>query len=716
MKNLLLVCLLVQSFTVYSQWRKVSTDTVDQTDFNYITSYKGIFYATAVSGVYSSKDAGFHWEHISSLYYQAGGTFFIDKYMFVQFLIRNKHYLLRTNNNGETWDTICKKYTLLRHLKKRIIISIGGETEYSDDYGNSFYALNAPDYLMKAVYLNFLQDTVGIKDSLVSGSKDSLKFYVTQDGVHAKKIFDTALFNAFWLPRYYGYDKGIVYLFLDEKIIAYDTLTSKISYLGFLPVSINISYNLFIEKMGDKYYFSAGGGVYTANADSLPLKWNTLQWVRSVEFNIPGHGILARSDSTRVLITKDTFKVVHNIGIPVFDVDVRKAGRDKILTYAAYKYLLADKEHPDSFRILDTAQIYYLPSLGHQRGEPSEKRSIMYIGKSLCISNDSGASWSILHYPDQHNYSIIAYNDKDIFATKDNKTLIASSDGGQSWFPADSGLDKDVFPGPYYVTEHGDGYLLLAQARFTNTHQAFICDKAGGLFIPYGNIISPDKTYYLDYVECTLSGTPLAIFTGSGIVQPIVYYFDTSLLGWKMADLRGVNLYAYPSFLVIKNRIVAADVYDGLYVSDDLGNTFYKDTSMPTGLLVYNPAVNHAYIGNTIYLSTSGGIWANSNFYNAAPDPVKRKDSAALKAKDIDLNIMPNPVADYYKISFSDSIKEDIYFQLNDVAGRICNTYHSTTTSGINTFTFDRNGLRKGMYFLRIKRMDGITVRKLILE
>jgi hypothetical protein len=689
-----------------------------------MTHHGGKFYATTYSGIYYCNKIGFDWKHFSSLYNWANEVFFINNTMFAQFNIRGNEYLLSTSDDGKNWDTICSKYTNVRHLRDHLFVSDSNGIRYSDDLGKSFHPLAYPAIDMNP-YSGHISDSVDVKDSIisVSSSSSSLDFYLTTDGINASPIFDTAYVPSMPNNIFFAYDKGIVYILIGNKIIAYSTISGKITYPGELPAYGASNYNMVLQRSDSGYIYTTAYSMYIAKADSGRLRWQR-QNIQSVNCIMPDGGILARSDlGNNVFFVNDSFHSIYNRGIPTGGIYLAQNRKDKIIASIRPNFFEINQQHPDTIRLLDTASFTYIPSLQYRHGNSLAKRSIMmYQGGFTYITNDSGYTWHLMTMPDAINqYSVLTYNDEDIFILKNQKDILASHNGGLTWFTADSGLDKTIFQYPYYLTRYEDSYLLLSRARLTNTYQAFKFDTAGGPLKPFANVLTLDHQFNLFDVVSTESGVPLALFNGPEVDR--LYYLDTASLEWKISKCSGLSPFNDASALIIKDRIITSNAYGGLYMSDDLGNTFYKDSSFPSSLFVFNVGFNHAYIGNSLYISTMYGIWSNDWLYNSVPEPYKNekapaphKNEKAPAPLQVQLKVFPNPASDHYSVSFPDSSGRDVYFQLNDITGRICNTYHSTTISGTNTFTFDRKTLRKGIYILRIKRGDDVETQKLVLE
>lgn len=89
---------------------------------------------------------------------------------------------------------------------------------------------------------------------------------------------------------------------------------------------------------------------------------------------------------------------------------------------------------------------------------------------------------------------------------------------------------------------------------------------------------------------------------------------------------------------------------------------------------------------------------------------VQPSTSVAELQKETNVNVYPNPTADYFSIDAGQAIKS---VSLINITGQLVKTYSETASQ---TNRFDVKALPKGVYFLTIELGDAKLVEKLIIQ
>ena len=113
---------------------------------------------------------------------------------------------------------------------------------------------------------------------------------------------------------------------------------------------------------------------------------------------------------------------------------------------------------------------------------------------------------------------------------------------------------------------------------------------------------------------------------------------------------------------------------------------------------VFTVAGNYAYMCDVHGVNMSGAI------------SVQPATSVAELQKEAEINIYPNPAANYFSIDTKKVIKS---VSLVNITGQLVKTYSETANQ---TNRFDVKALPKGIYFLTIELGDAKLIEKLIIQ
>ncbi len=239
------------------------------------------------------------------------------------------------------------------------------------------------------------------------------------------------------------------------------------------------------------------------------------------------------------------------------------------------------------------------------------------------------------------------------------------------------------------------------------------------------------QTIWISYYSRQLDGGVtdwggLSLFFDDGTDNTELIFFGTNwnVNNWGMAN-GGLNIYPAAgtekpttevSWLVLQINM------SGDYMPEDI--YMYVNPSKSS-----QPATSSAYISTTsndldnFDLSNGfnnvrlGAGFSGLTFekfriglsYSDISEVVKE-----LSAKEINLNVYPNPVSEESKLTFTNKTSEEYTFTLYDITGKEVKKIENITNGEI---TFNRAGLENGMYFYKLQNSFGASANgKLIIK
>lgn len=90
--------------------------------------------------------------------------------------------------------------------------------------------------------------------------------------------------------------------------------------------------------------------------------------------------------------------------------------------------------------------------------------------------------------------------------------------------------------------------------------------------------------------------------------------------------------------------------------------------------------------------------WGNPN----ANYKVAQNDSVFLEASKDNIVIYPNPVTEQFTIRLNSEVEEKVIIQMINTIGEIEWEGQIELVEGMNHYTVNRNGLAKGIYFIKL--------------
>lgn len=673
----------------YFKWHKLPVKVVPEQILSIGNTLFGI-YNESVSSYRLISSVDTFRTYSSGVY--AGSMFKIGKRLFIN---KNYYVLHYSDDNGATFKTVSNV-----------------STRFS--YANKEYIFN------DSVRLFLMQDSAGINNDILC--------YVSYDGVNIDHLLTLSSVNSINAPV--SYQSGKLYVCnTDSRISEINLSDGNILADGLSPADETGEKCIDIWKSGEYYYAcftetDQSSIVYYKLYKSTDLRdWqliNSISGRHTFSYQYIGAGEDILSDSEKAYkLTADGIVQVLNTGIKVY-TDVLQAGMDRIEAQNVYGSNWINTDHSvkpleaHDFEKYSALQLYVKPLNYYLDGKDNK---ILISGNS--ISYDKGGSWHPLVLPQLAGTSpvLLGYNERNIIVYDSAGALFDSRDTGRTWKEISTGIsysrnNRHFVP---FLLQYQNGYFLTGLNDSGTALRTFFTDTPGKTWKSAGNDFFDFKSLQGMNVYCTHDGRLYVVLSGSsdnGISS--IYYLDKGAKEWKQSSLIGLPRDRSMAIVGWQDNIMAFVHGVGLYVSGDLGNTFVRDTSFPVESNYYTQS---ALLDTTVFISTSEGIYTNSNLvkYYSAIDGTLIQRPADGNSLSTPITVYPNPATDNVNISFSDTGGQQIYIQFIDATGQIVKEITATSIEGLNTITFDRKGLRKGLYVLRLVDGDRAQNCKVIL-
>jgi hypothetical protein len=674
--------------------------------FTSICNVNDGFAAGTKSGVYFSSSAGFNWKRISPFYYEVTELFNVDSVLFAHCIVGPTEKLLRSADRGQHWDTVLNA---LQNGNKGF--SVVGKTIlyktysplFSTDYGSSWQSYSNP-------YINIYYNGYGVCNNgimgfhafLGRGILSSYAYYYSADAIHFHRMFDTTSRDE-TIPFFTLIDSSM-YIIDSRDIIRADTATGKPEYIGTTPglelrIGLDSNYLInFLYKIGNTYflgYKNTFGGL--DNDMVVYSSKDIVNWVP--------HAI---QSSTNTNLQATFLPDINLLTIAADPVNLRvdSSGISKIASNGIAAYNLR-------MRQIDKKLIQVIdPVLGDINIRDGSAADTTLSGEEA-LTVERYKKYQQTYHPASGSFGVVVgKTNQHIFYNDNTSSLFISADTGQSW--------QDITYNTYFsfnsirgVIEYKKSYLVITQSPYDQN--ALYLDPVKKLW-HYASGAFQNPT--ISELDTTYDGAAIAFaYSGS---QGIIYLDSSSHL-WIQKAMSGLPK-SYYRFLIQYDKLFAFDVLNGgAYESDDLGDSFQRDISFPDGVKAYTFGPvggqlmnNYGRLDSVFYVSTSAGIWYRS----LNPPKAKDKHTQALNKDTVssEIEVYPNPVTDKINVSFYDTLSCNIIFRLTDVTGQVCATFRSSTISGQNKFSFDRAGLRDGVYIFQLVTGNSIKTVKMVLE
>lgn len=369
------------------------------------------------------------------------------------------------------------------------------------------------------------------------------------------------------------------------------------------------------------------------------------------------------------------------------------------------------------------------------------------------VSNDgSGKEWQYLSNAGQNDcVSMYFFNSSTGLILKENKHIVKTTDGGQSWRTvlaavpynsrnkvagltfADANTGYAFFTlndyGEYYIykttdagetwnqsyTGGGPGYISGDIVFFdANTGVALgpnnwmLRTTDGGTTWAQANAVGfPASFEGKDFEDVALISDTKAIAIGE---QFICMTTDKGL-NWNYIDhhLTGIDSTFYTIAFKDQNNGVIGQ-YDGIiFQTTDGGSTWSKDTTLQDQHFLFSSGYNKD--GKLLLGTAAGYIVGDASIVSAINDEF----SANISGYELKQNY-PNPFNPVTSITFQVPEKSIVELNIYDLLGRKVSTLvNGIVSAGSHTVQFDASKLTSGVYFYRLNAGAFSQSRKLVL-
>lgn len=734
MRNLFLSFLLIISgiYSASAQWIHLDDSLLLGNSITGLTENGSNIFAATADGVYFSTKKDIKWVHASPFYTSVNNICSIDNSLFI---CLNYAVIMHSEDGGHNWDTLNIPSGKLRALSlfalgKRLVIFDSYAVNYSDDKGKTWKTSSISTLSPRIFYFN--NNYILTKEEI----NNSTLFEISLDG----ESYDTLKLCSgtnFLIPSQISFTDSALTYVLNTEIENYSITKKKTSLLGFSP-SLELksdqdtTYSVVcLSRTGNRCYIgyreyvpasnTCFAKIYMSNDNcktwqlvtELPVSSNFMVFSCRGWLIVDNQYKINTIDNTVSHIPKSieqSFAFVQKSDSSIFSYEPLNTS----INISTGNHVTLTPANPAN------AFLTYYAQLPLDFDDENAVHDRLINGSNETISEDNGKSWKALLIPQLSGEKpkLLGYTKNDILMAAGD-SLFHSSDAGNSWHliyspPRVASFFNGTFPTAIAVS--GKNYYIVAKDTGSDSSFITLAGTVTDSFKAFGDVLRLHVNEVPLEIWFTADSTPIMTtvkrYNGfSNSVFYNTYRLDKIDWNWQLISANDPSKRKLESQLVrAKDKLFSFIPNDGMYYSSDYGASFVKDNSFPDYLTFNNfyAKARLPRIGNTIYVSTNAGMWYNSTFL--APK-AKMPDIPPLSFK-----VFPNPAILEFNINLYASEDQDIVMDLLDVTGRLCSTYSRKAAKGDNTFTISRNGLRKGVYIIRVKTGADIKTQKLVLE
>lgn len=714
---LIVLVLFLRPVFVNAQWMQLKDSLLQTGDPKSVCNVPSGILAATESGIYFS-DSGISWIHISPFYTQSTCILTDDKYQYAL----TDGAAIRSSDMFRHYDTldingvIPSTYDKLFRIGKRIIFTSSGRAYFSEDHGNSWTIGGNEDYDRSIFYNNvvFVNDSIAVC-GIQQADYIDYDYYYSVDGIGFTKMFSyksiANLSMTFHNGNFYFvYGLDIEEYLLKEKQLGYVTIIPSMKDTSTPTIQLTCQ---AISCFKGKWYLlyadvnvSAAVAVFCNSSPDLYKQWKRIYYGQA---SVAELGVKSFTSTSRLFWTnsgitvtvEDTVCQVQKSGIPARNPEVHPVSDDEVAVFSTYLdgLIISDNGNKrmritNDSNFLRTELLKNIIANSLQGYKPFRRLISDHYSRGYYISEDNGINWRSFFVP-LSGFIIIYYDDNRIIADCD-KGLMESDDGAQTWFSINKNL---VLGYRKRLIVNGDKVLALIK-HSDSSLAAWYINSTKQAWQKLNDTVRYGELHLLN-------STPFV--TDQQLMGNHYYYLDTISNTWITAKTQGLPYStAKATMIYTPDKVLAYLPGKGMYISTDLAETFTHDTGWPVTL---TPSPYYAIAGHTLYISTNAGIWKNDNI------PVKQGE---LFNFDLDtslpFNVYPNPVTDRFTVTYNNKSYQQAVFQLYDMAGHICRTYSIGIPRGQAQVVLNREGLRKGMYILKITDSTAVRTTRLLLE
>ncbi len=262
--------------------------------------------------------------------------------------------------------------------------------------------------------------------------------------------------------------------------------------------------------------------------------------------------------------------------------------------------------------------------------------------------------------------------------------------------------------------------FTIASAIFANAQctpdAALLSQYAGGKLLPDTATFNNNPVW-----AATIGQTYSAIFNLKTITDTTV-----SGLGVKILKIKYLGMDGAPA-----GTTVVTDQPDGVWTN---GGTLPNLTAVNGCATVTVPATSLTQVetfsltlkvdlyvniaGQTTWYSTLAPPLGNPNGVQFAGYKLKVGTAGIeeLNTADVNLVVYPNPFSDETKVSYSLKNAGKVTLNVSDVTGKVVRTASLDAKSGINEYTFVKENLQNGIYFISLTSGENTITKKVSIQ
>lgn len=730
-----LLCSLLLFFLVlqlHAQWTQIQDTSIMTNSVNDITQVGTTLYAATSSGVYYSNTDSIVWKRTSDFYMPVQAICAIDSDIFILVETSPVAEIFRSSDKGKTWKSLSPGpyvKTGILHLyafNHTLFLTSGYDAMYSLDKGKTWtytsmvYGDITP-YSVTNHYVLFRR---------ADGTDNS--YYISTDGLHL---------NTFTKVKYKTqrisqtlYDSGKVYLIQDSLIKVYDTLSRLVTRYGSSPgleatqdVDTQYFVNLFL-KCGNTFYIA-----YVEDT----IRNNLSGFYRNI--------VYSSTDGCRHWKEEKNFPLYAFNGFNFTLGDAAIGGYGNYLFHARDNSVSTINNSIQSATVLsslaDSAVLYYKGNrlkgisahevwtkdsalqaiiaffLWRRYPLDQENDSVRHnrLISNNSLSEDYGNTWTPLLLPSVNGMKmqLLGYTAKDLLVYN-RDSVYYSADAGRNWHAVSVGSGYTGFVNAVAAKDKNRFAIIATDTTRDTFYQAFVSDDGMKSLYPCGFPLHSKLGYTLQNLFFGGDGSLVAVFMQAAPkIEYGIYRLDRGANEWHECLKYGLPASAYnPILLITKDKFLFHTIGDGLYISNDLGDTFVKDNTFPSTLNLQYYTFDRItpHLGATLYINTNAGIWYNTTIL--APTAVTKAEDKQFAG----LNLYPNPARDNLYLTFSSDTAGLGSATITDMHGRICQSNSVNIIKGNNTINVSTTALRNGMYILQLKTEKQVYARKIVVE
>lgn len=720
-KLVILMVFFLLSSALKAQWKQLQDPVLHNNAINSMVYLNGYLYAATNSGLYYSRKDNIHWAHKSLDHYPINQIINIGNTLFVVYAHPYKQtppQILRSEDMGNSWDTLpappVRSNSVgfeLNRLGNSLFLITNMDQLGSDDMGNTWHKIplrdrNSFDFLFYDKYL--------VREDMDEYHRTAYS-YTQNDTSYTPFAYDAD--DIFFGKETISFQDSAVTYAMHGQVQEFGLQTGRTHLLGKMPVLADPNSKdtfanlLFYRKIGNVHYagfeFELNRGPEKLILFSSHDDCKSWQRTDSIPNFYTPHTYLA-GDSLFIFDGQSGLVLnAHNDRLSVLEPEidcgmVLQTG-DTALLLIADTFAKQIFPHSALNAISESAPeieklITYKAPLDI---DEDAEHNIEIEGNN--ISSDNGQSWKPLAFPKTGNSSpkLLAYTQKYILAN-DGSTLFYSSDAGSNWNSTQLVPVWNVNYTPQAAVHKDRIYVLINDTPGATALRMLMANEQDMNFHNMGDAMHLQDREFIVQFFLSQEGVPVITTTGNNGSR--IFTYDTLKSDWAEMPLQGLpSTISATSFCQTKDIIMYSADY--LYVSHDLGKTFTVDKGFPAGVHGSNGGALPR-IGNTVYMTTSAGIWYNTSLFAAEED----------KPVFATFSIYPNPARDNFNIGFTSESSGQAALCLIDMEGRICRRFPAEITKGSNAINVSAENLCNGTYILQFRTDKQLYTRKIVIE